>query len=80
VSAGHGLNLQGSDCSDICWYSIPFDLELYEQAIARVHRQGVKNTVMVHHVVCNKTIDSRILSILTGKMTVQNALLEELKI
>ena len=79
ASAGHGLNLQDSDCSDICWYSIPFDLELYIQAIARVHRQGVRNTVMIHHIVAVNTIDSRILRILDGKMNVQDALLEELK-
>ena len=80
MSAGHGLNLQESHCSDICWYSIPFDLELYIQAIFRVHRQGVKNTVMIHHIVTENSIDIRILKILDGKMNVQNALLEELKI
>jgi len=79
ASAGHGLNLQDADCGDICWYSITFDLELYIQAVARVHRQGVKNTVMVHHLVAEDTIDERILRILDGKMNVQQALLEELK-
>ena len=79
ASAGHGLNLQDSNCSDICWYSIPFDLELYIQAVARVWRQGVKNTVMIHHIVTENSIDARILRILDGKMNVQDALLEELK-
>jgi len=79
ASAGHGLNLQDSDCTDICWYSITFDLELYIQAVARVHRQGVKHAVTVHHLVAEDTIDSRILRVLEGKTNIQDALLEELK-
>lgn len=78
ASAGHGLNLQGGTCHDICWHSIPWDLELYLQAIARVWRQGVKNTVTVHHIVAQGTIDRRIVRVLTTKGNVQHALLDAL--
>jgi len=78
VSAGHGLNLQESDCHDIAWYSIPWDLELYIQANARVHRQGVKNAVTIHHIAAKDTIDERIIKALQTKSSVQDALLDAL--
>jgi SNF2 family DNA or RNA helicase len=73
---GHGLNLQGSNCHDIVWSSIPYDLELYEQANSRVHRQGVRNAITIHHIIATNTIDSHIMSILKGKDTVQSALMK----
>lgn len=78
-SAGHGLNLQESSCRDICWFSIPWDLELYEQAVARVHRQGVKNSVTIHHIAAEDTIDERIIKVLKKKGSLQKSLLEALK-
>ncbi len=36
ASAGHGLNLQGQ--SRMVWMSLPWSLELYEQAVGRLHR------------------------------------------
>ena len=78
-SGGHGLNLQGGSCSDVVWFTIPYDLELYIQANARVHRQGVKNAVIVHHLIATDTIDEQIMKVLEGKCNVQDALLEGLK-
>jgi SNF2 family DNA or RNA helicase len=77
-AGGHGLNLQDSGCHDIAWFSIPFDLELYLQANARVHRQGVKNSVTIHHIIAENTIDEKIMNVLKGKDTLQNALLQAL--
>lgn len=75
-SGGHGLNLQGGECRDIVWYSMIYDLELYQQANARVIRQGVKYSVTVHHLICKGTIDSNILTVLEGKASVQQSLLD----
>jgi SNF2 family DNA or RNA helicase len=77
-AGGHGLNLQGGGCHDVVWYSITFDLELYEQVNARVHRQGVKNSVTIHHIVAEGTVDSKIVRVLEGKAMLQDALLESL--
>ena len=77
-AGGHGLNLQGGGCTDICWFSLTFDLELYEQAIARVWRQGVSGTVTVHHIVAQDCIDEHVLDTLSKKGKMQNALLEAL--
>lgn len=39
ASAGHGLNLQ-SGGSTIVWFGITWSLELYQQTVARLYRQG----------------------------------------
>jgi SNF2 family DNA or RNA helicase len=78
ASAAHGLNLQTGGCTDVCFFSIPWDRELYDQATARVWRQGVKSGVTVHHIVGEGTIDDAILGVLWHKHTVQEALLTAL--
>lgn len=75
-AASHGLNLQDGGCSDVLWYSLTFDLEAYEQVNKRVHRQGVKNSVTVHHLVAKGTIDEKVMSVLEQKNELQNSLLE----
>jgi hypothetical protein len=74
-SGGHGLNLQDGGCHDVVWMSIPFDLELYEQANKRVHRQGVKNSVTIHHIVTIGTVDENIMKVLEKKESLQSSLL-----
>ena len=39
ASAGHGLNLQ-SGGSTLVWFGITWSLELYQQTVARLYRQG----------------------------------------
>ena len=79
ASAGHGLNLQFGG-HIIIWYSLPCSLELYQQANKRLHRMGQKETVLIHHLLMNDTIDTRVLDgILTPKEARQNALIEALK-
>lgn len=78
-SVGHGLNLQSSG-NHIVWYTTPWDLELYDQFIGRIARQGSKHKrVFVHHLIAEKTIDERIYAVLNSKRKTQNALLEALK-
>lgn len=78
ASAGHGINLQDGG-STIVWYQIPYSLELYEQANARLHRQGQKQTVIVHHLVCDDTFDRSVLDLIGRKEDRQEKLLEALK-
>lgn len=77
-SVAHGLNLQATKAA-VIWHSITWDLEVYEQFIRRVWRQGQKDRVFVHHVVAKGTIDELILSMLKKKDTTQRALLTALK-
>ena len=78
ASAGHGLNLQDGG-STIVWFGLPWSLELYQQANARIHRQGQKNTVVVHHLVAKETIDEDVMKVLASKEAGQEALLDAVK-
>lgn len=78
ASAGHGLNLQEGGHT-IVWFGIPWSLELYQQANARLYRQGQERSVIVHHILCEDTLDRRVLSVLQGKDHTQKALLNALK-
>lgn len=78
AGAGHGLNLQ-SGGNIIVWYGLTWSLELYQQANARLYRQGQKETVIIHHLITENTCDERVLNSLQGKADVQNDLLEALK-
>lgn len=67
ASAGHGLNLQ-SGGNVIVWFGITWSLELYQQTIARLWRQGqTSGTVTVIHIVTDGTVDERILKALEAK-------------
>lgn len=78
ASMGHGLNLQQA-CRHIIWYGITWNLEFYDQAIARVYRQGQKaDKVMVYHIVAKETLDEKVLKVLTKKDKEQQTLLRAL--
>ena len=79
ASAGHGLNLQQGG-STIVWFSIPWSLELYTQAVDRLFRQGQKSeTVSVIHIVTKGTIDERVMKALSQKELTQTALIDAVK-
>ena len=78
ASAGHGLNLQEGG-HVIVWFGVPWSLELYQQANARLHRQGQEKSVIVHHIICEDTLDERVLAALRGKNATQKELLDALK-
>lgn len=79
AGAGHGLNLQAGG-NHIVWFSLTWSLELYQQANARIYRQGVKGErVTITHLVAEGTIDEDVMRVLDGKATRQDALLEAVK-
>ena len=79
ASAGHGLNLQ-SGGSTLVWFGLTWSLELYQQTVARLWRQGqTANTVVVQHIVTKGTIDNRILKALSQKEHTQTALIDAVK-
>lgn len=79
ASAGHGLNLQ-SGGSTIVWFGLTWSLELYQQTVARLWRQGqTENTVVVQHIVTKGTIDDRIMKALSQKEHTQTALIDAVK-
>lgn len=79
ASAGHGLNLQGN-CHHIIWFGIPWNLEYYDQAIARVYRQGQQaNHVFVYQIVAAATKDEDVVKTLNLKDRTQQTVLSALK-
>lgn len=78
ASAGHGLNLQYGG-NIIVWFGLTWSLELYQQANARLHRQGQKETVIIHHLIAKGTVDEDVIIALSNKEINQNMLLEAVK-
>jgi SNF2 family DNA or RNA helicase len=78
MSAGHGLNLQGSGHA-VIWYSLTWSLETYEQFIRRLWRQGQKNHIVVHHIIARDTVDEAILSAVKRKDKTQQKLLDAVR-
>jgi len=78
ASAGHGLNLQAGG-HIIIWFGLTWSLELYQQANARLYRQGQDHPVTVYHVITKGTVDENVLEVLTGKAVRQDALIDAVK-
>lgn len=78
ASTGHGLNLQYGG-HIIVWVDLIWSLELYQQANARLPRPGQKETVVIHHLVAERTLDERVMSVMRGKNATQEALLGALR-
>ena len=79
ASAGHGLNLQAGG-STLVWYGLTWSLELYQQTVARLWRQGqTSKTVVVQHIITKGTIDTRIMKALSQKEHTQTALIDAVK-
>ena len=79
ASVGHGLNLQEGG-NTIVWYTLPnWNLELYQQANARLHRQGQKKPVFVYHLLSSGTVDEDVMHSLEQKDVSQQALMDALK-
>ena len=78
ASAGHGLNLQMGG-SMLVWFGLTWSLELYQQTNARLHRQGQKETVVIHHILCKDTIDEDVMDALEAKDKTQSRLIDAVK-
>ena len=77
ASSAYGLNLQDGG-NVIVWFGLPWNLELYQQANARLHRQGQRRNVFIHHLICENTVEERVLETLQRKGIVQDELLDYL--
>lgn len=78
AAAGYGLNLQQGG-SIIVWFGLPWSLELYQQANARLARQGQRKTVRVIHLLAEGTVDEQVQRALEEKDFGQRSLLEALR-
>lgn len=78
ASCAYGLNLQQGG-SHVVWFGLTWNYELYAQANKRLHRQGQKNTVIIHHLVCKDTRDEDVMNALQHKDEAQAYVMESLK-
>ena len=78
ASCAYGLNLQKGG-HHIVWYTLPWSLEQYQQANARLHRQGQKYPVIVHRLLVKGGADQMVAKALESKAGSQDALMEGLK-
>ena len=78
ASCAYGLNLQDGGYHEI-WFGLTDNLELYQQACKRLHRQGQRHPVIVHHLVVRGGVDEDVMAGLGGKADTQETLLQALK-
>lgn len=78
ASTAFGLNMQHGGHT-VVWFSTGWNLELYEQANARLHRQGQERRVTVHRLIATGTIDERMASAISGKRDTQLSFMEGMK-
>ena len=74
ASVQYGLNMQNGG-HIIVWYTPTWNLEQYQQANARLHRQGQTRPVLCYRLIAEGTIDDRVVSAVGGKNAAQEALL-----
>jgi hypothetical protein len=83
ASGGHGLSLQHGG-NIIVHYGLGWSLEQYQQVNERIgptrqKQSGYDRPVFVHHLIATGTLDERVMDVLAGKATVQEALMQALK-
>lgn len=78
ASIGHGLNLQDGG-HRVVWFGLTWSLELYQQANARLYRQGQLHSVIIHHLVAVGTVDELVARSLDGKAEGQETMMKAVK-
>lgn len=78
ASCAYGLNLQKGG-HHVIWFGLNWSLELYQQANKRLHRQGQKDKVIIHHLVVEDGVDNDVMKALGDKSGTQDNLMNALK-
>lgn len=78
ASTGYGLNLQDGG-NHMIWFGLNWSLELYQQAVKRLNRQGQTQKVIIHQLLVKGGRDEDVAKALTDKGDVQQGLLDSLK-
>ncbi len=78
ASCAYGLNLQEGG-HHVIWFGLNWSLELYQQGNKRLHRQGQRRPVIVHHLITQGGVDEDVMAALQSKGDTQEALMAALK-
>jgi SNF2 family DNA or RNA helicase len=74
ASMGHGVDGLQESGSIIVWFGLNWSLELYDQMIGRLDRQGQKNSVSIIRILCRDTVDLAVADALIRKADDQDGL------
>jgi len=74
-SMSHGLNMQ-SGGTRICWFTMPYSRDDYEQTNARLARQGQKHITRVFRLLSPGTIDDAVVAAIENKGANQAGFME----
>lgn len=75
AAAGLGLTLTASHT--MCFYSLDYSMSNFEQAKARIHRVGQKNTCHYIYLTAENTVDLKVLRALRDKTDLARLLIDE---
>lgn len=78
ASMGHGLNLQHGG-HILVWFGPTYNSELYDQACARLDRQGQTKPVLIYRLLGRKTMDGDVLDVLLSKTEKQDGLMHAVR-
>ena len=79
AAGGVGLNLQGSGCKNVIYFSNSFNFIERLQSEDRVHRLGMKNSVTYFDIVADRSVDKSILSNLQNKKSTSSMTLDDIR-
>lgn len=77
-SAGHGLNFQYGG-HILVFFVVPQSLELYEQSIGRLYRNGQTKPVIVHYIMMENTVEEKVIRALMEKQNIQQRLIDAVR-
>lgn len=77
-ASAYGLNIQTGG-HHIIWFGVPSNLEWYQQAVGRLHRQGQQYGVINMHLITEGTIEEEVVERSIDKTLTQDTLINALK-
>lgn len=78
ASAGHGINFQYGG-HILVFFVIPQSLELFEQSIGRLYRNGQTEAVIIHYLKMRDTVEDHVIEKIIKKQLTQQALIDAVK-
>ena len=79
LSAGHGIDGLQHNGHTLVWYGLNWSLDSYDQANARIRRQGQGVPVICHRILCKDTMDQAQAIALDSKASTQSGLRNAIK-
>jgi SNF2 family DNA or RNA helicase len=79
ASMGHGIDGLQKTGNTIVWFGLNWSLDLYDQANARLHRQGQGKPVICHRILTLNTLDQAQALALNDKASTQQSLKNAIK-